>query len=151
MALFARYMAGAGDYSRQATSSPGGWPDFSSFMSAFQRLMFTGGARIVYREGLTGMLALGCRCGDIHRLPAVRQALAPQPGNHNHGYSRSGSTSAPTRWKLGLCPSTSSTAEPPVSMAIFCLDCDGAGYPLVVWTSGLVISGLYAAGWSVRL
>jgi len=56
---FARYMTGAGDYFKAGNKLTWWVAGLSSFMSAFSAWMFTGGAGIVYREGLTGMVALG--------------------------------------------------------------------------------------------
>ena len=55
---FARYMTSAGDYFKAANKLTWWVAGLSSFMSAFSAWMFTGGAGIVYREGLTGMVAL---------------------------------------------------------------------------------------------
>ncbi|MEA1996936.1 MAG: hypothetical protein U9N45_04830, partial [Gemmatimonadota bacterium] len=57
--FFMRYMKGASDYFRAANRLTWWVAGLSSFMSAFSVWMFTGGAGIVYREGLTGAIALG--------------------------------------------------------------------------------------------
>ncbi|OGG02614.1 MAG: hypothetical protein A3F83_13245 [Candidatus Glassbacteria bacterium RIFCSPLOWO2_12_FULL_58_11] len=56
---FARYMKGAGDYFKAANKLTWWVAGFSSFMAAFSAWMFTGGAGIVYRNGLSGMVTLG--------------------------------------------------------------------------------------------
>ena len=56
---FSRYMKGAADYFKAANKLTWWVGGLSSFMSAFSAWMFTGGAGIVYREGLTGMVVLG--------------------------------------------------------------------------------------------
>ncbi|MBN2289556.1 MAG: hypothetical protein JXQ83_09515 [Candidatus Glassbacteria bacterium] len=56
---FLRYMKAAADYFKAANRLTWWVAGLSSFMSAFSVWMFTGGAGIVYREGLTGAVALG--------------------------------------------------------------------------------------------
>jgi len=56
---FLRFMKGAADYFKAANKLTWWIGGFSSFMAAFSVWMFTGGAGIVYREGLTGAIALG--------------------------------------------------------------------------------------------
>lgn len=57
---FMRFMKGSADYFKAANKLTWWIGGLSSFMSAFSVWMFTGGAGIVYREGLTGALVLGC-------------------------------------------------------------------------------------------
>ncbi|MCE5272066.1 hypothetical protein LLH00_12390 [bacterium] len=56
---FSRFMKESSDYFKAANKLNWWVAGLSSFMSAFSAWMFTGGAGIVYREGLTGMLTLG--------------------------------------------------------------------------------------------
>ncbi len=56
---FSRYMKDSADYFKAANKLTWWVAGLSSFMSAFSAWMFTGGAGVVYREGLTGTLVLG--------------------------------------------------------------------------------------------
>ncbi len=55
---FSRHIKGANDYFKAANKLTWWIAGLSSFMSAFSAWMFTGGAGIVYREGLAGMAVL---------------------------------------------------------------------------------------------
>jgi solute:Na+ symporter, SSS family len=56
---FLRYIKGGSDYFKAGNKLTWWVAGLSSFMSAFSVWMFTGGAGIVYREGLTGGIVLG--------------------------------------------------------------------------------------------
>ncbi len=56
---FLRYIKGGADYFKAGNKLTWWVAGLSSFMSAFSVWMFTGGAGIVYREGLTGGIVLG--------------------------------------------------------------------------------------------
>ncbi|MEA2064220.1 MAG: hypothetical protein U9P14_11015, partial [Gemmatimonadota bacterium] len=56
---FLKYMKGAADYFKAANRLTWWVAGLSSFMSAFSVWMFTGGAGVIYREGLTGGIVMG--------------------------------------------------------------------------------------------
>jgi len=56
---FVKYIKGGADYFKAGNKLTWWIAGLSSFMSAFSVWMFTGGAGIVYREGITGGIVLG--------------------------------------------------------------------------------------------
>ncbi len=56
---FFKYIKGSGDYFRAGNKLNWWIAGVSAFMSSFSAYMFTGGAGIIYQEGLTGTVILG--------------------------------------------------------------------------------------------